>query len=345
MEEKTPPVVPLLRFDTRRLPVGDRFEVWRSTIAPLHEISPGEGVDRNDLSVETAVWNLGGVLAAHGRYSAQRSERSAAVIRRSGVAGYRLHLTIAGPQAGFEIGDAWRRVGPGDLMLTDLARTGRQLTTGVSETVVLYLSRTAVEALVPRAADLHGLILRGPLAGLLRAHVAGLAAALRAEAMPAAAAATLSQATTQLLAAAVSDVVPPEREVRRAVEEALIRRITGHIETHLLDPGLSQEALCRAFYMSRATLYRLFQPLGGVAAFVQERRLARIHAALLDPARHHHLGHLSDEHGFASQAHMSRAYKARYGAPPSETGRGSPPPRPDAPGRPDYGRWLRTLGG
>lgn len=344
MEESAPPAIPALRFDTGALPARDRFEAWRTAIAPLHETKPQAADARGALSVETTVWNLGGVVAAYGRYSAQTSERSATVIRRSGVAGYRLHLTIAGSQVGFETGDERRLIGPGELMLTDLAQAARQLTTGESETVVLYLSRPAVEALAPRAADLHGLALEGPLAGLLRAHVAGLVTALRSE-VAAGAAATLSQATIQLLAAALSGVVPPEGAPRRAVEDALRRRIMAHVEAHLLDPGLSQEALCRAFHMSRATLYRLFQPLGGVAAFVQERRLARIHAALLDPARHHHLGRLSEEHGFASQSHMSRAYKARYGTSPSETGAGLPPPMPDAPGRPEYERWLRTLGG
>lgn len=344
MEESAPPI-PALRFDTGSLPAGDRFEAWRAAIAPLHEASPLDGADPGALRVETTVWNLGGVVAAWGRYSAQNGERSAAVIRRSGVGGYRLHLTLAGSRIGFETGEDRRLVNPGELVLSDLAQTGRQLTMGGTETVVLYLSRPAVEALAPRAPDLHGLALRGPLADLLRAHVAGLATALGSGAMPADTASALSQATIQLLAAAVSGVVPPEGAPRRAVEDALRRRVMTHVETHLLDPGLSQESLCRAFHMSRATLYRLFQPLGGVAAFVQERRLARIHAALLDPARHHHLGRLSEEHGFASQSHMSRAYKARYGASPSETGGALPPPPPDAPGRPDYERWLRTLGG
>lgn len=342
MEESTLPTIPALRFDTQDLPARDRFEAWRTAIAPLHETTPSEGA--NGLSVATTVWNLGNLVAAHGRYPAQTAERNAAVIRRSGAAGYRLHMTVAGPPVGFEIGDERHLVGPGALMLTDLTQESRQLATGRNETIVLYLSRPAVEALVPRAADLHGLVLHSRLSGLLRHHVSGLVAALPGT--PAAAAPGLAQATIQLLAAAVSGVVPPEGQPRRAVESALRSRIAEYIEAHLLDPRLNQEHLCRTFHMSRATLYRLFQPLGGVAAFVLERRLARIRAALLDPQRHHHLGRLAEEHGFVSQSHMTRAYKARYGMTPGQTGRDSGvPSAPTAPGRTDYERWLRSLGG
>lgn len=343
MEERAPATIRTLSFDTAALPVRDRFEAWRTAIAPLHETSAADGEPRS-LSVATTLWNLGGLVAAHGHYSAQSSERTAAVIRRSGAGGYRLHLTLAGAPVGFETGDDRQLVPPGSLILTDLARPGRQVTTGPSETVVLYLSRPDVETLAPRVAEMHGLVLEGPLAGLLRDHVAGLAAALAAPATPAVAAPALAQATTQLLAAAVAGVVPRQEASRHAVEDALRRRIASHVEAHLLDPGLSQEGLCRTFHMSRATLYRVMQPLGGVASFVQERRLARIRAALLDPARHHHLGRLAEVHGFASQSHMSRAYKARYGVSPSETGSfAAVVAAPE--GRVEYERWLRALGG
>ena len=104
-----------------------------------------------------------------------------------------------------------------------------------------------------------------------------------------------------------------------------------HIESRLTDADLSQDALCRAFGLSRSALYRLFQPVGGVAAYVQERRLRRIHALLSGPGPHH-LGTLSWEHGFSSQAHMSRAFRALFGHAPRDTAPG--PTRLAAPREP-----------
>lgn len=344
MEESAPSSIPALRFDTEAFPARDRFEAWRTVIAPLYEALPA-GSESDRISVATTAWNLGDIAATHVRYSAQSSERPASLIRRSDTAAFRLYLPLTGPPVGFEVGDDRWLVPPGGLFLSDLAQPGRLVTSGANESVIVYLSRQEVEAVVPRAANLNGLMLEGRLTGLLRHHVAGLGAALAAPGTPASAAPALARATVQLLAAAVSGVAPRE-EARHALDDALRRRIADHVEAHLLEPELSQEQLCRTFHMSRATLYRVMQPLGGVASFVQERRLARIRAALLDPARHHHLGRLAEEHGFASQSHMSRAYKARYGVSPSETGSAAIAAVPaDSDDRAEFARWLRVLGG
>ena len=71
--------------------------------------------------------------------------------------------------------------------------------------------------------------------------------------------------------------------------------------------------------MSRATLYRLFEPLGGVSSYIQERRLARAYAALIHPAhRHRPIYDIAFDCGFASEAHFSRAFRLFFGLPPSE---------------------------
>ncbi|MFQ8432587.1 AraC family transcriptional regulator [Amaricoccus sp. W119] len=349
MEDDPPPSIPSLRFDSGALAPSDRLEAWRAAIASVHDTRPHDSLSPEAVAVRTTVWNLGPVVAAHGGYSALRAERTQKVIRRSGAAGYKLHLSVSGGVVGVEAGERRQLVRPGGLIVTDLSRAGGQRSEEASETIVLYLSRPEVEALLPGAPDLHGRAVGGPLAALLRDQMTGLVRALAAPDAPAAAAApALARATLQLFAAALSGAVPAGGEGRGAVEDALRRRITAYVEAHLLDPDLSQERLCRAFHMSRATLYRVMQPLGGVAAYAQARRLARIHAELLDPTRHHHLGRLAEEHGFASQSHMSRAYKARYGLSPSETGGGAaglPPPGPVNDERLAYERWLRSLGG
>ena len=349
MEDDPPPSIPSLSFDSAALAPSDRLEAWRTAIGSVHDTRPYDRLSSEAVAVRTTVWNLGPVVAAHGSYSALRAERTQKVIRRSGAAGYKLHLSVSGGVVGVEAGERRQLVRPGELLVTDLSRAGGQQSEEASETIVLYLSRPEVEALLPGSPDLHGLAVGGPLAALLRDQMTGLTRALAAPDAPSATAApALARATLQLFAAAVSGVVPAGGEGRGAVEDALRRRITAYVEAHLLDGDLSQERLCGAFHMSRATLYRVMRPLGGVAAYAQERRLARIHAALLDPTRHHHLGRLAEEHGFASQSYMSRAYKARYGVSPSETGSGAP--GLPAPGSVDddrvaYERWLRNLGG
>ena len=336
--------IPSLRFDSESFAPDDRFEAWRAAIAPIHDTVLGvDGADGGFL-VRTNVWNLGGVVATHGTYSAQRSERSAALIRRAGESGYRVSLAIDGPPLHLASGDDRLVAAPGELVVADPRRPSTHETRGTAETMAFYLSRSEIDALVPPSRP-DMAVLKGPLATLLRDHLIGVVGLLRNPATPPEAMPGLARATIQLSAAALAGSVPPGGEARGAVEDALRRRVVAFVEERLLDPTLNQDLLCRTFHMSRATLYRLFQPLGGVATFVQERRLARVHALLGDPAHHYHLGRLAETHGFSSQARMSRAYRARYGTSPTGTVAATVPP-PSAVPESDttFRRWVRGLG-
>ena len=46
-----------------------------------------------------------------------------------------------------------------------------------------------------------------------------------------------------------------------------------YIDKHLDSPRLSADAIARCFGWSRATLYRLFEPDGGLMKYIQRRRL------------------------------------------------------------------------
>ena len=68
--------------------------------------------------------------------------------------------------------------------------------------------------------------------------------------------------------------------------------------------------------VSRATLYRLFEPEGGVMHFVQGERLGAVRDALADPLETRTLGRLAETFGFGSPSQLSRSFRNRYGVPP-----------------------------
>jgi hypothetical protein len=68
---------------------------------------------------------------------------------------------------------------------------------------------------------------------------------------------------------------------RAPIAVATTSHIKRYIEQHLASPELSPASICAAFGLSRATLYRLFEPLGGIASSIRERRLARTYAELI----------------------------------------------------------------
>lgn len=93
--------------------------------------------------------------------------------------------------------------------------------------------------------------------------------------------------------------------------------IRKYIDTHLEDPNLSPVQICELFNMSRATLYRMFEPDGGVRRRIQDRRL---HSAMWDLAtsgiKRGRLSQVAERWGFSSDANFNRAVKLAYGLPP-----------------------------
>lgn len=95
-------------------------------------------------------------------------------------------------------------------------------------------------------------------------------------------------------------------------------RAERHVLARLGEPDLGPATIAAALGISRATLYRLFAPLGGVMAYVQEQRFQALRAALADPLETRSLTRLAEAHGIAGSAQLSRGFRARYGATPRD---------------------------
>ncbi len=125
-------------------------------------------------------------------------------------------------------------------------------------------------------------------------------------------------ATTHMLAACLRPSQRTLAEARSQVEAVTLERIQRHIASQLGAP-LTPDALCRAFGISHHRLYQLFAPLGGVARYVQQRRLHRAFQCLANPAYLRlRVAEVAARLGFASEAHFSRAFRTAFGHTPSD---------------------------
>ncbi|KQQ18331.1 hypothetical protein ASF53_07650 [Methylobacterium sp. Leaf123] len=88
------------------------------------------------------------------------------------------------------------------------------------------------------------------------------------------------------------------------------------VRANLSRPDLSPEFLAQEMRVSRATLYRLFEPGEGVMNFVQGERLKAVRDALSDPLETRTISRLAEVFAFRSIAHFSRSFRSRYGVPP-----------------------------
>ncbi|MEL6723876.1 MAG: AraC family transcriptional regulator [Pseudomonadota bacterium] len=110
----------------------------------------------------------------------------------------------------------------------------------------------------------------------------------------------------------------PEREdIRQHARVALFREICRFIEKNLERPDLSTSVLLDQFGVSRATLYRMFEPLGGVRNYLTERRAA---SALFDiskgGAQRGFVLAACERWGFSSPANFNRTIQRLFGNSP-----------------------------
>ncbi|WP_174248258.1 helix-turn-helix domain-containing protein [Streptomyces hoynatensis] len=111
------------------------------------------------------------------------------------------------------------------------------------------------------------------------------------------------------------DALSPE--TRR---QALLARIDVFIEHHLGDPELRPATIAAHHHVSVRLLHQLFRDRPEtVGATIRRRRLERCRADLADPRlRHRTIGEIAARWGFRHPADFSRAFRAAYGAAPSE---------------------------
>ncbi|WP_167858479.1 helix-turn-helix domain-containing protein [Methylobacterium nonmethylotrophicum] len=207
---------------------------------------------------------------------------------------------------------------PGDVVVLDLTRPFAVRAPAVSN-LSLTIRRDLVTPLVARSDALHGLMLRRGtgMADLLWSHLT----MLRADA-PAMSRAE-ADAATAASAALIAGAAGPSREGRALARAALragqLRMIQAAIARDVADPQLGPALLARRFRLSRASLYRLFEPVGGVAEAITRARLARARALLEDPGQDRLLiRDIARACGFVNDSAFSRLFRAVYGVGPRD---------------------------
>lgn len=320
--------LPRIFTSTRGYTVKDQVELWSSQLAGFSDLAPATR-DPADFTVESTAWHLGPLVAIDSRIAARRQVRSAHKIRTQQIDQYRLILQKTGT---LRLDADGRRVivQPGQVVLTDMTRP-ESYEADDCECVVVHIERDALDEVMPRHVDLNGLVPRGAVAAMLAGTLETAvrhAADLDATAAPAISAAILQMTAAALAGSAGEVLVPsPPRE------GTLLRQACRFIDAHLMDASLCAASLCAALNVSRATLYRLFEPVGGVVSQVREQRLLRIHELLSAPTGRLHLGRLASDFGFSSQGHFSRLFRSRFGYSPSNVPAQAPLPAP-VPARP-----------
>lgn len=250
---------------------------------------------------------------------------SAAYVRRP------VHLARGGDdhyQVQFQL-DGLRRgtvgaLGPGDVGVHDTDRPsttelhapspGRQ-----ARVLVWMVPRTLVVPLLAAPEAAHGTRLAAsePYARLLGDHLRSVweNAPHCAEHEGEAAARSL----LLLLAGGLGHARGAEEGVTNAARAARREAIKRYVDERLGAGELRPHELARHFGLSRASLYRVFEPEGGVAAYVRSRRLHRAARLLASPAhRHLRVLDVALDSRFSNETSFARAFQREFGLSPAE---------------------------
>ncbi|WP_164467260.1 helix-turn-helix domain-containing protein [Caulobacter flavus] len=335
------PTVPWLGFSTDEIARPNRLDAWRTAMAPLFEVA---APDDDGHAFEGAAFTafLGPLAVGGTRMGALAYERTKALVRRDQTDHFLLRLDYTPSSPG------------GILRLIDLGQPIR-LPPEPMVCLCAFIPRDALLGVLPQAESLHGREIGGARGRLLADHLRGVVRA--AGEADIADAPALAEATLLTIAACLSPSPVRDEPAMSMVEAALLRQARGMIERELCDPGLTPARLAAGLSISRATLYRLFQADGGVARYVQKRRLRCIHRLLGDPRERRTIGELSFDFCFGDEASFARAFRREFGCTASEVrarkaARTWDPAVPEA--APDdlsadgrialWGQWMRGLG-
>ena len=127
--------------------------------------------------------------------------------------------------------------------------------------------------------------------------------------------------TLQFLAqAACSEMLSPLGA--DVAEDNRIARVVDYVEAHFGAP-LTVAELAAVACLSPAHFSRVFKETKGEAvwSYVQRRRCERVHEALVTSEAS--LAQIAHDCGFSNQAHMTRAFRARFGVTPGAVRRGN----------------------
>jgi AraC-like DNA-binding protein len=306
------------RLDVSVKPGSAReFELLRSGLAPLYALDAASARARASFAAKMTSHQFADIALAASQASAATFERTKQTIARSSVDNIGLVLYSRGG-AHLDVEGRSADVHPGDVCILDMTRPSA-LRAPEFNNLSLVLPRALIE---PHLADLdrlHGLIVNksSPLNAMLVSHLRTLLA--QAPALSVSDAGAAAQGVIALIAAFAGASAHGRETIRNAAVAMSVQAARRTIEASLHDPDLGPDFICNRLGMSRAKLYRLFEPEGGVSHYILRRRMTRAYRDIVNPAcAHERIGTIAARCGFSNASVFSRAFRQTHGASPKE---------------------------
>jgi len=204
----------------------------------------------------------------------------------------------------------------GDTLIADMSYAAEFTTPGFDARCLL-VSKAYLKAFgfIQNNLRLHKISGSHAVAKMLNRQVCDLHAS--AHLLSAAEASALLEPTLALLQAAMNTVESGANSSGVQATNEELQKVRSFIEQNLNQPDLSVDFIADSLGMSRAKLYRLTDPLGGVKRFIRTQRLEQAYSRLKGTASQPlSISGLAFDLGFGSENAFRRCFKESYGISP-----------------------------
>lgn len=297
-----------------------RFGDWRRSLATVFDVG-ADPVEIGLFEGDIAAWSTDRFLLSEIKASRIRLIRSPETIVRSRLDHFAIKLLVSGSMAGLA-GPTEIDAEPGDIYFLDLSQPVNLQTSargGITADITLWIPRARLLASISDEHALHGLGVKGtsPAGALIGASLRSLVA--QVDRMSVLEMDAIVNGVVELAASAIAPMLETAAVSGVAVPLASFVTIRRFIDRNLTSPELGPEMIANNFGLSRASLYRLFEPIGGIAGYIRKQRLKRcfqeITAAEFANQR---IGQIAYRFGFKNISAFSRLFRVTYGASPRE---------------------------
>jgi AraC-like DNA-binding protein len=292
---------------------ADSYENYRAMVRPMFDMQRAD--EGEPFHGKASVYILADMVLSTASCTGAIYERNSETILNS-AADDILVLIYKDVPFHYEIDAESVEVAPGEVAFFDLAQPLRVWARRV-DNISLIVARRRLGPLVSAIHEVHGLVLRdGATRRLLVAHLERMLEI--GPDIPADESQAISEATARLVAACLGSAKNRTVLNRNPGSVSLVE-LKEAIENQLNRHEFGPETLMQQFGVSRATLYRLFAPLGGVSAYITERRLRYALRVISDPASSKpRIKQLAYDLGYKQSTAFSRAFRKFFGVAPSE---------------------------
>ena len=304
-------------FNTQALPNAQRYDAWRDSISVVFGYELDKSVAAEDFFAEIDSALFSPFVLSSFRADAARYERDAARIARDGLDMVIIQYAMKGPcHIGGDLAQTDCQVG--DIIIMDTAQP-IQTWHAQQHNLTLSIPRQDLDnySLDVERAHLSVLPAHTPMAVLMRSHMQALYQ--QAENLTRVEARALVAPTLAMAGAVINSTLGGSPDDSVSMKAATRARANQIIEKLLPTPDLTITQIAAQVPCSRSRLYALYKDEGGVAAYIQRRRL-HVVAGKLQSARYrfHSISAIAYETGFINISSFNRAFKVRFGMTPKD---------------------------